>query len=69
VGGEIKEVLQTYKNNPEKLIKLREKASKLKTTWQKVKNESNIDTITFAYLNLELKGIESGETSTRGNTC
>ncbi|WP_345912063.1 hypothetical protein [Bacillus altitudinis] len=64
-AGEIDDLLQTYKNKPEKLLQLREKASELKTTWEQVKDKPNLDTIAFAYLNLELKGIHSGETSTR----
>lgn len=65
IGGEIKDILQTYVNDPEKLLKLRDKAVELKSTWQQVKNEPSLATIAFAYLNLELKEIESGKTSTR----
>ncbi|MFE4351571.1 hypothetical protein [Peribacillus butanolivorans] len=64
-GGEMEEVFKTYRNNPDKLLKLNEKASEFKNIWGQVKNEPDLKTIAFAYLNLKLKAIESGETARR----
>ncbi|NQW98336.1 hypothetical protein HPY21_15460 [Bacillus stratosphericus] len=63
--GEMEDVIKAYKNKPDKLIKVIEKSSELKNAWERVKNNSDLKTIAFAYLNLKLKDIKSGETATR----
>ncbi|ARI78812.1 hypothetical protein [Halobacillus mangrovi] len=63
-GGEIEAILEDYKKHPDKLIKLNEKATEISGVWSKVKSESE-KTIALAYLNLKLKELDSGRTSTR----
>lgn len=62
--GEIEEVFEEIKHDPDKILKLSEKASELKITWEQVKG-TDLKNIAFAYLNLKLKEIKSGKTSTR----
>lgn len=63
--GEMEDVIKAYKNKPDKLIKVTEKGSEVKNAWERVKNNSDLKIIAFAYLNLKLKDINSGETATR----
>jgi hypothetical protein len=62
--GEIEEVFEGIKHDSDKILKLSEKASELKIMWEQVKN-TDLKNIAFAYLNLKLKEIKSGKTSTR----
>lgn len=63
--GEMKDVIRAYKNNPDKLLKVIEKGEESKNAWERVKNNSNLKAIALAYLSLELKKINNGETATR----
>jgi hypothetical protein len=63
--GEMKDVINAYKNKPDKLPKVIEKGSEVNKAWERVKNNTDLKVIAFAYLNLELKKINSGETATR----
>ncbi|MED4903970.1 hypothetical protein [Parageobacillus thermoglucosidasius] len=63
-GGEIDNIIEKYKENPEKLKRLSIRASEYKITWEQVKN-TDLKNIAMAYLNLKLKKLPSGKTSTR----
>ncbi|KPH73854.1 MULTISPECIES: hypothetical protein [Bacillaceae] len=64
-GGEMKKVYEAFKGNPDKLLELNKIGDELNSTWERVKDETDIKTIAFTYLNLKLKDLEAGETATR----
>jgi len=64
-GGEMKKVLEYFKRNPDKLLELNKKGDGLNNTWEQVKDETDIKTIAYTYLNLKLKDLKAGETATR----
>ncbi|MFD1706218.1 hypothetical protein ACFSCZ_05530 [Siminovitchia sediminis] len=64
-GGELKKVYEAFKGNPDKLLELNKVGDELNNTWERVKDETDIKTIAFTYLNLKLKDLEAGETATR----
>lgn len=62
--GEIEEVLEEYKNDPTKIKLLSQRASDMQILWDEIKDKDD-KTIAIAYLDLKLKKLKSGKTSTK----